>query len=61
MEDFLGAAGIPTVAASDGLEALKRLGESRPCLILLDLWMPQMDGWRIREEQRRLVDRKAAN
>ena len=56
MEDFLGAAGIPTVAASDGLEALKRLAESTSCLILLDLWMPKMDGWRFREEQRRLND-----
>lgn len=56
MEDFLGAAGIPTIAASDGLEAFKRLGESTPCLILLDLWMPEMDGWRFREEQRRLND-----
>lgn len=56
LEDFLGCAGIPIVTAANGAEALLRLRESRPCLILLDLWMPEMDGWRFREEQQRLAD-----
>ncbi len=31
--------------AEDGLEALQVLEEAAPDLILLDLWMPRMDGW----------------
>ena len=34
------------VTAGDGQEALERLTEvPRPCLILLDLMMPRMNGW----------------
>jgi CheY-like chemotaxis protein len=38
--------GYPAFAVGDGLEALEYLrnGQS-PCLILLDLMMPRMDGW----------------
>jgi DNA-binding response OmpR family regulator len=32
------------VTANDGLEALQRLDQARPDLILLDLTMPHMDG-----------------
>src|SRR5215211_5277380 len=49
-------AGIPTLTASNGVEPLATLQESTPCLILLDLWMSEMDGWSFREEQRRLSD-----
>jgi len=38
--------GREIVTASDGQEALARLTEvPRPCLILLDLMMPRMNGW----------------
>jgi CheY-like chemotaxis protein len=38
--------GREIVTASDGQEALERLtAVPRPCLILLDLMMPRMDGW----------------
>jgi CheY-like chemotaxis protein len=37
--------GREIVTASDGQEALERLTEVRPCLILLDLMMPRMNGW----------------
>ena len=37
--------------ACDGLEALDVLGVWRPDVIVLDLMMPRMDGWRFREEQ----------
>ena len=61
IEDLLAAAGFSTVAASNGVEALARLRERRPCLILLDLWMPLMSGPHFREEQRRLSDEELAN
>jgi CheY-like chemotaxis protein len=41
--------------ASNGAEALERLrtAEPRPCVILLDVMMPTMDGWAFRAVQRR--------
>ena len=40
--------------AANGAEALQRLrsAEVRPCLILLDVMMPTMDGWQFRAEQK---------
>jgi CheY-like chemotaxis protein len=47
--------GYHAVGASDGEEALRLLreGRLRPCLILLDLLMPRMDGWAFCAVQRR--------
>ena len=47
--------GYRVAEASDGLSALKLLrgGEMRPCLIVLDLMMPRMNGWDFRAEQSR--------
>lgn len=36
--------GYEVVTAEDGLDALDRMGERRPDLVLLDLLMPRMDG-----------------
>jgi CheY-like chemotaxis protein len=47
--------GFDVVIARHGREALERLGEHCPDLVLLDLNMPVMDGWEFRMEQRRLV------
>lgn len=38
-------AGHQTDTARDGLEAIDKLGQKRPDLILLDLMMPRMDGF----------------
>jgi len=37
--------GFDVVEAADGFEALQRVGEAVPDMILMDLWMPLMDGW----------------
>ena len=50
--EFLEDHGYRVVVASDGVEALKTLTESpKPDLILLDLKMPNLDGWGFRDEQ----------
>jgi CheY-like chemotaxis protein len=54
--EFLGEQGYDVVGAADGREALNKLDVSdpRPCLILLDLMMPVMDGRSFREQQLRI-------
>ena len=48
----LGGEGYMVATASNGTDAFQRLRHyERPNLILLDLMMPGMDGWRFREEQ----------
>jgi excisionase family DNA binding protein len=51
--EFLVDEGYRVSLACDGAEALAllRSGSVRPTLIILDLKMPNLDGWRFREEQ----------
>ena len=52
LECFLGTEGLDVCCASDGHEALYVLRNGpRPCLILLDLNMPGVDGWEFRRRQ----------
>jgi CheY-like chemotaxis protein len=49
---LLESRGYCVVAAEHGRDALERLRSSSPvCLILLDLFMPEMDGWAFRTAQ----------
>ena len=43
--------GYPVVTATNGAEGLSLAREHRPCLILLDLIMPMMNGETFRAEQ----------
>jgi len=49
--------GFTVECAANGKEALDILERWDPCVILLDLMMPVMDGWAFCEEQRRSGDR----
>ena len=48
---FLEAEGYVVLEASDGAAALHELRTRSVCLVLLDLWMPGMNGWEFRAEQ----------
>lgn len=61
VEDYLTFEGIPTVCAQNGLEGLAALRRAEPAVVLLDLSMPVMDGWRFREEQLGLVEASLAS
>jgi two-component system, OmpR family, KDP operon response regulator KdpE len=45
--------GIDVISAGNGPEALKRLSQTPPDVILLDLMLPDMDGWMLFNEIRK--------
>jgi len=47
LELVLGEKGYEVVTARSGHEALTRAQLARPDLVLLDIMMPQMDGWEV--------------
>ena len=49
--------GFSVECAANGREALAVIERWKPCVILLDLMMPVMDGWAFCEEQKRTGDR----
>jgi CheY-like chemotaxis protein len=51
MELLVSSCGYETMTARDGQEALAKMRERKPCMVLLDLQMPRMDGWQFREVQ----------
>jgi two-component system, chemotaxis family, chemotaxis protein CheY len=52
--ELLNASGYGATNAIDGVDALEQLRHAHlPNLILLDLMMPRMDGWKFRQEQMR--------
>jgi CheY-like chemotaxis protein len=53
VSDVLRDDGYHVAEASNGVEALERVRDQRPDLIVLDLMMPIMDGWAFVEECRR--------
>ena len=56
MRTALEQRGWTVTEATDGRDALKRLGEARPDAIILDLMMPEMDGFEFLEEMRRAAE-----
>jgi CheY-like chemotaxis protein len=54
LQDVLSSEGHEVITAGDGFAALHALrdGGPRPCMILLDLMMPRMNGWDFAHELR---------
>ncbi|HEX7548498.1 MAG TPA: response regulator [Candidatus Methylomirabilis sp.] len=57
LEEFLTAKGYAVVGASGGEEALRRLKEEQPHMMLLDIRMPVMDGLEVLRRARE-IDRE---
>lgn len=52
LKQFLELEGFHVELAANGQQALERLHAGvHPCVILLDLMMPVMDGWQFRQQQ----------
>ena len=51
LELLLKTAGYDTVTATNGVEGLEQMRRQLPCLVLLDIKMPEMDGFEFRRQQ----------
>jgi DNA-binding response OmpR family regulator len=56
LTELLGRAGYEVDTAADGRTALRRLFESPPALVILDVTMPELDGYQTLERIRDLSD-----
>src|SRR5512141_725181 len=56
LKHILRSAGFNVMGALNGNEALKKCAEIRPDLIMLDLMMPDMDGWETYRYLRQMCD-----
>jgi twitching motility two-component system response regulator PilH len=56
MAETLAKDGLRVVAAADGREALQKLRETPPDVIVLDVVMPNMNGYEFLREVRKLPD-----
>ncbi|ETW91990.1 MAG: hypothetical protein ETSY1_45780, partial [Candidatus Entotheonella factor] len=53
---YLEREGFKTVHAADGQRALGLARQCTPCFVILDLMLPQLDGWEVCRELRRFSD-----
>jgi CheY-like chemotaxis protein len=51
MDLLLSMSGYETMTAWNGREGLEKMHARRPCVVLLDVMMPVMDGWEFRRRQ----------
>lgn len=56
VSDFLTASGYEVVSAADGAEALTVFGQTRIDLAIIDIMMPEVDGWAVTREIRKSSD-----
>ncbi len=59
MRLILGRRGFDVKGASGGVEGLKMIKQEMPDLVLLDLMMPDMDGWEVYQQMK--ADEKTKN
>jgi len=50
MRLILGRRGFEVKGATSGVEGLKMIRDEKPDLVLLDLMMPEMDGWEVYQQ-----------
>jgi CheY-like chemotaxis protein len=48
---LLSTSGYETATATNGIDALEQMRRQLPCLVLLDMNMPMMDGFEFRRQQ----------
>jgi DNA-binding response OmpR family regulator len=56
LKQILRLGGFNVLSASNGKEALRKCIEQAPDLILLDMMMPEMDGWETLQNLRQMAD-----
>jgi DNA-binding response OmpR family regulator len=49
---ILGRRGFEVIGAAGGKEGLEKMLENPPALVLLDLMMPDMDGWEVYQQMK---------
>jgi DNA-binding response OmpR family regulator len=59
MRLILGRRGFEVKGANGGVEGLKMVRDEKPDLVLLDLMMPDMDGWEVYQQMK--ADEKTKN
>jgi two-component system response regulator VicR len=55
---ILGRKGFMVIGANGGVEGLETVRRERPDLVLLDLMMPDMDGWEVYQQMKAEPDLK---
>jgi two-component system, OmpR family, response regulator VicR len=55
---ILGRRGFEVKGATGGVEGLKMIRQEKPDLVLLDLMMPDMDGWEVYQQMKADINTK---
>ena len=53
---YFGKMGYQVFVAGDGVEGLRQVFDSRPDVIILDIMMPNMDGWELARRVREISE-----
>lgn len=56
LKQVMRMAGYNVLSATNGYEAIQKCQDTKPDIVLLDLMMPQMDGWQTYQHLREITD-----